>query len=130
MAAWGNGLSRSIFDTDMNEIKVEIKNYNEVSRSFRERSKSVLPALDRIISKVALMVERQGKLYSPVKTGRMRASIYPVVMSNLVTNVGPKVDYAKYVHARVPFMTAARNDVDPKVRDIVEDEIRRALKMK
>lgn len=111
----------------MSDLKIEIKGLDEMARKFKERGKEIEPMITRVISKVALLVERFGKIYSPVKTGLMRASIYPVNISTLQVNVGPKVEYAKYVHARVPFMFAARQDVLPSVDEILKSEARKAL---
>ncbi len=104
-------------------ITLEITGADEVAAKFGKRAAMVVPALQRVMAKVALLVERQGKLYSPVDTGRMRASIYPVTISTTETDVGPKTSYAKYVHARVPFMFAAREDAIPQVGQFLSDEV-------
>lgn len=109
-------------------IDINIQGDEKLSKDFARHAKEMKPMLQRVIAKVALTVERFGKIYSPVKTGRMRASIYPVNITTLQVNVGPKVEYAKYVHARIPFMTAARQDTLPTVDKILKDETRKALK--
>lgn len=109
-------------------IDININGEDQVARNFARRGKEIKPVLQRVVSKVALNVERFGKIYSPVKTGRMRASIFPVNITTMQVNVGPKVEYAKYVHARIPFMNAARQDTLPTVDKILKDELRKALK--
>ena len=127
MGAWRNGLSGSNYHTVM-KIDIEIQNFKEVADRFKQRAKEIKPAIQRIVSLVSLNVERFGKLYSPVKTGRMRASIYPVDINELSARVGPKVEYAKFVHARIPFMFAARQDTMPTVAGIIKKEINKAIR--
>ena len=110
------------------DIKIEVENYKEVSQKFAERSKEMPKAIQRIVSKVALTVERFGKIYSPVKTGRMRASIIPINISQMSASTGPQVFYAPFVHARIPFMFAARQSTLPSVQQIIDKEIKEALK--
>lgn len=110
------------------DIKVEIENYKEVSKRFADRAKDLPGALQRVVAKVTMLVERQGKIYSPVKTGRMRASIIPINITEFSASVGPQVEYAPYVHYRIPFMSAARQDTMPSVDSIVKTEIKKALK--
>lgn len=121
------GLSRSYNHTTMNSIDIEITNYKEISDRFIKRSKNMKDTIQRIVSRVALTVERFGKLYSPVRTGRMRASIIPINISNMAATVGPQVDYAPYVHRRIPFMFAAKIDTEKQVDSIVKSEVRKAI---
>lgn len=110
------------------DIRIEIQNNDKVAANFARRAKEVPKALQRIISKVALTVERYGKMYSPVRTGLMRSTIYPVDINQSNAWVGPKVEYAPFVHRRVPFMFAARQDTVPLVPGLVKAEIKKALK--
>jgi len=110
------------------DIKVEIQGNDVVSKRFRDASKDIPSALDRTIAKVSLLVERFGKYYSPVKTGLMRSTIYPVMKGKLVAWVGAKTSYAKYVHARVPFMYAAAAQARPSVQSILKTEVKKSLK--
>ncbi len=110
------------------KIDIEIQNYKQVSDRFKQRSKNLKGAIQSIVSKVTLTVERFGKYYSPVKTGRMRASIIPVEINQLSASVGPQVTYAPYVHRRIPFMYSAKIEAEKQVDDIVKTEIRKAIK--
>jgi len=110
------------------DVKFEVQGYKELSKKYGERSKAIKKVSQRIISKVALTVERFAKIYSPVKTGRMRASIIPVDIDQMSAKVGPQVEYARYVHKRIPFMYAARQDTLPEVQGIVRGEVRKAMK--
>ncbi len=109
------------------ELEITIEGAEKVAANYIKRAKEVPGGLQRAISKVALLVERYGKTYSPVDTGLMRSTIYPVNVSTMETWVGPKTFYAKYVHARVPFMFAARQDVLPSVQDIIKEEVKKIL---
>lgn len=111
----------------MLDMKIEIANYKELSKKFKDDANRIGGVTQTIVSKVALLVERQAKFYSPVKTGRMRASIIPINIDQMSATVGPQVEYAKYVHNRIPFMFAAREDVVPQVEGIVKQEVRKAL---
>lgn len=110
------------------DLGIKIFGLTELTRKMKKRADEIEPLLGRVIMKVALLVERHGKEYSPVKTGLMRSTIYPVNITNRQAAVGPKTEYAKYVHARIPFMSAAREDVLPSVDGILEEETRKALK--
>lgn len=110
------------------KIDIEIQNYKQVSENFKRRAKDLPTALQRAVSKVTLLVERYGKLYSPVRTGRMRASIIPININKVTASVGPQVSYAPYVHRRVPFMYAARQSTLPQVGRMFNDEIKIAIK--
>lgn len=112
----------------MLNIRLQIKGNDEVAAHFKKWAAETPKGIARVIQKVALLVERYGKIYSPVRTGLMRSSIYPVVKNEHETWVGPKVEYAKYVHARIPFMTAARQDTLPSVDELLRKEVRDYLK--
>lgn len=119
------GFSGDYNYTDMN---IEIKGNKEVAADFKRMATETPDAIERIIFKVALNVERYGKNYSPVDTGLMRSTIYPVFKSKNETWVGPKTEYAKYVHARIPFMSAAKEDAEMSVLSIIKAEMRRVIK--
>ena len=109
-------------------LSIDVDGNEEVARHFTNRSKAMLGAVQNIISKVALNVERFGKTYSPVDTGLMRSTIYPVSIRTNEAWVGPKTFYAKYVHARIPFMTAARESTIPTLPSIIKQEVEKAIK--
>lgn len=63
----------------------------------------------RYLVGLAAQVERQAKIYCPVDTGRLRASIASVTVregGGLVAYVGSDVEYAIYVEFGTRFMAA------------------------
>lgn len=111
----------------MLNIQIDASSLANAKASLGRKGKNVAGVIQTILSKSVLVVERYGKYYSPVKTGRMRASISPIDISNTYATVGPQVDYAKYVHARIPFMFAARESSLAEVQKIADDEIKKAI---
>lgn len=108
-------------------LQIEIIGDLSLAKKLKQSSDKVVQSVQAIISKVALTVESYGKFYSPVDTGLMRSTIYPVNISTKEAWVGPKTFYAKYVHARIPFMTAARESTMPSVDTIIKDQIKKAI---
>lgn len=108
-------------------ITIDATSLQKAKKSLDKKGKNVAGVIQTILSKSVLIVERYGKLYSPVRTGRMRASITPISITEMSAAVGPQVEYAKYVHRRIPFMFAARQDAEPEVQKVARDEIKKAL---
>ncbi|HEX5429858.1 MAG TPA: HK97 gp10 family phage protein [Patescibacteria group bacterium] len=122
------------------EIELDLNDLNRVKGNFETRSANIIKAVNTILSKSIFTVQAQAKIYSPVRTGRMRASIgggsfnggsfqsgegieiYPTYAT-----IGPTVTYAKYVERRTPFMHAAAEDSRNKIQQIVNDEVKKAL---
>lgn len=109
-----------------------------------QKSSRLKQAKSTILKKAVLLVERYGKYYAPVDTGRLRASIgggsfcggafsqgEGIDFSRLndsIASIGPTVVYAKHVHSRTPFMTAAVQSAVPEIEKVAIDEVRQALK--
>lgn len=85
--------------------------------------------VQNVIFKGALLVEKYGKIYSPVDTGRMRASISSDI-SPIKATIAPHVNYAVFVHDGTrfitgrPFMTQAATAVDAQIPGIIDDELK------
>jgi hypothetical protein len=56
------------------EIELEVQGLEEIQKKL-EREAMLGNPLKRILGRAALKIERQAKIYSPVKTGRLRASL-------------------------------------------------------
>lgn len=112
----------------MMNIQINTSELVRSEKRLREKGSSVAKVIQTIITKSALIVERYGKLYSPVLTGRMRASITPIDITESSAAVAPQVEYAKYVHRRVPFMFAAKESALPDIQKVATDEINNAIK--
>lgn len=121
------GFSGSIYNTNMN-IEIDSSDIARVSKHFGDRSDKIEAVFSTIIKKAVLTVERFAKIYSPVKTGRLRSSIQTVDIQERSATVAPTVDYAPFVHARIPFMFAARADSIPEIESMVKDEVKKAIK--
>lgn len=58
------------------------------------------------VPKIALKIERESKLVTPVRTGRLRSSIHTTILSPTSAVIGPDVNYAVYVHEGTKYMSA------------------------
>lgn len=78
------------------------------SNEFTKMGVKLVTNLQKVLNRCALMVERSAKLFCPVDTGRLRASIaHRVVEENKQTyaEIGTSVEYAPYVE----FGSVSRN---------------------
>ena len=144
MATLCYGFSVSINTTHMTSISIDTSSLSAFSDRMKKRSVEVKNATEVILKKAVFIVERFGKYYSPVDTGRMRASIgggsfaggsfgageginFSRIGEN-IASIGPTVTYAKYVHARVPFMSTAAIDSLSEIERVALSEIKKAIK--
>jgi hypothetical protein len=94
----------------------------------------------KVLRGSALAVEKWGKYYSPVDTGRLRASIgnnsgfgdpSGIDLSQIMfdrVKVGPTAYYAKYVHRRTPFMYSATRSSVPDIEKLTKRLVKEAIK--
>lgn len=61
--------------------------------------------MQRMVSRLGFMVEAESKKVTPVKTGRLRASIMTDI-GNLRAKIAPHTDYAGFVHWGTKYMKA------------------------
>lgn len=86
-------------------IKLEVKNLKKLQNAFRQAPKETVLQANVAIKKSIFTIEKESKEVTPVDTGRLRASISKnIFFKSLYGSVGPKTDYAIYVHADRPFM--------------------------
>lgn len=112
------------------KINIDLKNLDKVKGNFQERNKRIKKAINVIISKSLLVIERETKIEAPVKTGRLRASITEgkELFENFA-RIGPTVFYAKYVHLRNPFMERGVKQALPEIKRIAKEEIKNAVNL-
>lgn len=121
-------------------ISIDTSSLLKFKNHMGDRENKMKGAVQTILKKSILIVQRYGKYYAPVDTGRMRASIgggrfsggsfldtEGVTFGDSFASIGPTVVYAKYVHARVPFMTAAAHDSLAEIERIADQEIKKIL---
>lgn len=110
-------------------IDIQALNLERSTAKMKDRGKALKNGLQRILQKALFIVEGQAKRESPVRTGRMRASItegrelYPTY-----ARIGPTVTYAKYVHKHNPFMDRAAKKSVPDIKEAIRDEIKEIIK--
>ena len=122
------------------EAEMEIRNLEKVQAKL-EREALLGGPVRHILGQTALTIERKAKQFSPVDTGRLRASITPIVDTRSVplwAKVGTDVDYAESVNSpkwkgprpggvgRKQFFTAATEETWEKVQELL-DKARRMI---
>jgi hypothetical protein len=111
-------------------MKLSINPFNlaTVQRHFDLRSDRMKKARENILQKALLLIERYSKIESPVRTGRLRASISEgKYLYEKYAQIGPTVIYAKYVHWRNPFMKRGVEQALPYIQRIVKNEVQQAI---
>lgn len=116
----------------MSELKIRIKGLKKLQAGLRKSPARINKALQTIIKKSALLIERESKKKTPVDTGRLRASIFTSIFSRRAI-VQPKTNYAIYVHEGTrymrarPFMEHGLKNARAEINRIVNKEINLAL---
>lgn len=111
------------------QISITLKD-NEVQKWLSLAPQQMHKASINIVKKVSLLVERHSKIYSPVDTGRMRASIatdFSDRLTDVQATIQPHTNYAEFVHDRVPFMVTGALQAEQSVSGIVAEEIKKVL---
>jgi len=90
------------------EIKVEITpNIDTLVKKFAGCEQLLVSKLKEGVYGYALLVERGSKIFTPVDTGRLRASIgtsMGILAGGLSAVIAPHVTYAVYVHQGTRYM--------------------------
>ena len=139
METRGNGLSGSNNPKDM-RITIDTLSLIGFQNRMNRRSDRLKSAKDNILKKSIFILEKYEKYYSPVDTGRMRASIgggsfaggsfgegEGIYFGDNFASIGPTVVYAKYVNARTPFLAAAAQESIPEISKVATEEVRKAI---
>jgi len=104
-------------------------NLTQTQKHFSLRSDKMKEAREHILEKALLLIERYSKIESPVRTGRLRASISEgKYLYERYAQIGPTVEYAKYVHYRNPFMVRGVDNALPDLRKMIKEEVKQAIK--
>lgn len=126
------------------KITVETKpKWEELAERFKGFEDILLKKLREGLWGYGLLVERGSKMFSPVDTGRMRASIgtsMGIRGKGLETVIQPNVEYAIYVHEGTrymrgrPFMKwgldAYRREGDKLIEQKVKEAVEELAKVK
>lgn len=86
-------------------IHVEIKNLNNIKAAFGLAPSLMARQLNLAVRRAVLTIGRDSRRFTPVDTGRLRASTYER-FSNLRGEVGTNTDYDIFVHEGTRFMRA------------------------
>lgn len=118
----------------MLKMDIEIKGLDEVADRMTVRGKNIKDALNRAIKKSVFILEKNLKIESPVRTGRLRNSIHAgIVIGDLQGSIGPTVLYAKFVNYGTrfitpnPFIQRGANASLKEINQAFGDEIHKAL---
>jgi len=88
------------------QVKITLNPTVDVlKKRFKNRAAELPKAIKEAIYKSALEVEGAAKTFTPVDTGRLRASIFTSLYSDYAI-VQPKTNYALFVHEGTRFMEA------------------------
>lgn len=112
-------------------LSIDVSDMNALHGRNAKRASHIKEAIQIILKKSTLLIERYAKVASPVKTGRMRASIGEgegLVIGEKFAYIGPTVEYAKFVHKHVPFMEEGLQEAYPEITTMAQQEINKALK--
>lgn len=85
------------------DVKVKIANLPQIRAAFLKAPAKMTRNLNEAIRKSIFMIEREGKIRTPVDTGRLRAS-YITRFSSLRGEVGPTANYSLFVHEGTRYM--------------------------
>lgn len=89
----------------MPQVSVKIQNLAEIRRAFGKAPELMTKNLDKAIKASVLLIERQSKINTPVRTGNLRAS-HQTMFSPLKGVLEPMANYAIYVHEGTRYMKA------------------------
>lgn len=87
----------------MANIHVEIKNIRQIRAAFARSPALMARNLNASIRQAVLTIGRDSRRFTPVDTGRLRASTYER-FSNLRGEIGTNTEYDIFVHEGTRFM--------------------------
>lgn len=111
------------------KVNIGLEGLEKVKGNMGRRADKVKAVIKTIFEKSLFLIERYSKIESPVRTGRLRASITEgKFLFERYAQIGPTVEYAKYVHERNPFMDRGVSKALPEIRKMIKDEVKEAIK--
>lgn len=81
----------------MGLIEIKIVNINEIKAAFKKAPAEMTKSLSVAVRRVIFIVEARSQRNAPIKTGRLRGSLYRD-FGPLRGEIGYKASYAGYVH--------------------------------
>lgn len=114
------------------KVDIEVKGLEELQKKL-EKEAFLGDGVKHLMGKAALTVERQVKIFSPVDTGRLRASWTPIVSAEPVplwAKVSTNVKYAAPLEVsgksprgvgRIPFLKPAYEAVKSKIDSLLKE---------
>lgn len=128
MADERDQLQRDFIGTNM-RVDIQPLNLFRSRQKMENRTKKMKDAIEGIFIKSLFVLEKYSKIESPVRTGRMRASITDgKQLFPTFAQIGPTVHYAKYVHKKNPFMARGARKSLPEIKKVVKQSVSEAIK--
>lgn len=87
----------------MANIHIVIKNIRQIRAAFAKSPQVMARNLNMSIRQAVLMIGRDSRRFTPVDTGRLRASTYER-FSNLKGEIGTNTEYDIFVHEGTRYM--------------------------
>lgn len=112
------------------EISIDLSALKRFARKVEQTRREQPDEINVALTKAGLLVEREAKMLTPVRTGRLRASISVYTPLNVrdAVAIGPHTNYAVYVHRRIPFMTAGFYTAKGRIETILSQAVSHSLK--
>jgi hypothetical protein len=101
-----------ILSVDISDLKAFGK---QVARIAQDQPSKISKAL----MTAGYLVERESKMVTPVRTGRLRASIDTQQKTPYSVAIGPHTNYAIYVHYHTPYMTSGFYSAKARIESIM-----------
>jgi hypothetical protein len=81
---------------------------------------AITPELASVAGQIGQAIEDAATGPTPVRTGRLLASIFWEVDSGLGVTVSPHVEYGEIVHRRIPYMLMAYQIAEPEIDRLLD----------
>jgi HK97 gp10 family phage protein len=114
-------------------LEIEVKGLKRIKEKFEKMPRKFQRALREEFEHIGYLMESMAKTHAPVRTGRLRDSIFHSV-ERLVLTIGAKAYYASFVEFGTRFMQAQpylrpairafspiTHILKPRIREILEE---------
>jgi hypothetical protein len=81
---------------------------------------AIAPELANVAGHIGQAIEDAAEGPTPVRSGRLLASIFWETDSAAGVTVGPHVDYGEFVHQRIPYMLIAYQIAEPEIDRLLD----------